>query len=84
MFQSPRPTRDATELRVRSNEFVAFQSPRPTRDATGSDRSVFRVCKGFNPRVPRGTRLIGKETITVLQEFQSPRPTRDATFLPVF
>ncbi len=36
---------------------LGFQSPRPTRDATCRGAAVLQTGSGFNPRVPRGTRL---------------------------
>jgi len=56
VFQSPRPTRDATQVQKALKRLRVFQSPRPTRDATGKDAVTILQILGFNPRVPRGTR----------------------------
>ena len=64
MFQSPRPTRDATFQNPGARRFIQmFQSPRPTRDATSSGNTYRKYVNCFNPRVPRGTRPDGFDTL---------------------
>jgi len=80
MFQSPRPTRDATSMLARMVRILfEFQSPRPTRDATKYLIHPPPTTLGFNPRVPRGTRRNAYSKLSIYLKFQSPRPTRDAT-----
>jgi len=55
-FQSTRPARDATPVASRTPAVATFQSTRPARDATGPPGSARAGRRGFNPRVPRGTR----------------------------
>ena len=56
-FQSTRPTRGATYGKGTKVKPILFQSTRPTRGATPSKSPPCRA-DSFNPRAPRGARLI--------------------------
>ncbi len=56
-FQSTRPARGATSLTQGPQIFYLFQSTRPARGATRCTQ-VASGTQGFNPRAPRGARLL--------------------------
>ena len=58
---------------------VIFQSTRPSRGATLTMISTAPPVAHFNPRAPRGARLVDIEVEGNVVTFQSTRPSRGAT-----
>ena len=58
IFQSTRPARGATKVCEDWANLLIFQSTRPARGATGVGKRAGRNGKNFNPRAPRGARLL--------------------------
>ena len=56
-----------------------FQSTRPARGATRNRRIKREIGRDFNPRAPRGARLMVGASAPGLPRFQSTRPARGAT-----
>ena len=78
-FQSTRPARGATNNRWVSDLRRGFQSTRPARGATELSDFLCQRQRNFNPRAPRGARLILFAVLLVFGLFQSTRPARGAT-----
>jgi len=78
-FQSPRPTRDATQPTPHCMPWCPVSIPASHAGRDVSWHNLAIDLSGFNPRVPRGTRLPLSALLVGLHLFQSPRPTRDAT-----
>ena len=78
-FQSTRPTRGATsrQRRACSGGWVSIHAPHAGRDPWATASITPEIC--FNPRAPRGARLVGIRVSPVIDQFQSTRPTRGAT-----
>ena len=78
-FQSTRPARGATEYKGATGQQVAvsIHAPRAGRDVFDNSSDWGTV--GFNPRAPRGARLICQRGVRLPAPFQSTRPARGAT-----
>ena len=79
MFQSTPPARRATSSRCTRPRSDSFQSTPPARRATWRRAVMRRADRGFNPRPPRGGRLVGFRSVPPSQMFQSTPPARRAT-----
>ena len=77
-IHASRAGRDTVENSDRGSKFK-FQSTRPVRDATIDGSKTIPNWRGFNPRVPCGTRLLLQQPWLWMATFQSTRPVRDAT-----
>ena len=78
-IHAPRVGRD--QIASSNAAFQAvFQSTRPAWGATGYPRRYQQEQTGFNPRAPRGARLIHHLFDIVAIVFQSTRPAWGATF----
>ena len=78
-FQSTHPARGATRRYVCTNEGWRFQSTHPARGATVRGGRPGSHRKNFNPRTPRGVRLLQEQEAELEQVFQSTHPARGAT-----
>ncbi len=92
-FQSTRPARGATALADHlTAQYGMFQSTRPARGATRKMQRRSRGSQCFNPRAPRGARLLSKNWMRCLHQvsIHAPRAGRDpdlpsrTTRLPMF
>ena len=79
VFQSTPPAREATVSPQFSTFKSLFQSTPPAREATARDRRSGRARSHFNPRLPRGRRLLRFESASHALIFQSTPPSREAT-----
>ena len=79
MFQSTHPSRGATHYPPALGCFDSFQSTHPSRGATCENPHHIRHTWCFNPRTPRGVRLIGSIIGNNTGKFQSTHPSRGAT-----
>ena len=82
-FQSTRPMRDATAVRVVLIRLLSFQSTRPMRDATHHTPTTCIYPMLFQSTRPmRDATMLDADHLKLHQLFQSTRPMRDATILP--
>ena len=80
IFQSTLPARGATYLLIAYKQVITiFQSTLPARGATDLYKFFFVRILYFNPRSPRGERLINANNNSKSKEFQSTLPARGAT-----
>ena len=80
LFQSTHPARGATSHLLRQIPTLQFQSTHPARGATFSQTHAPCSPFHFNPRTPRGVRLVANYTCQYGNKFQSTHPARGATF----
>ena len=78
-FQSTLPSRGATELAFIMAKQAEFQSTLPSRGATCGGIATGRHDHYFNPRSPRGERLLPVPLPMPCLRFQSTLPSRGAT-----
>ena len=79
-FQSTRPSRGATAgALLRLSRHLRFQSTRHSRGATTFPWHPPKNRGHFNPRAPRGARLVPVTVAPSAPIFQSTRPSRGAT-----
>jgi len=82
LFQSTRPARGATYIRLQPEQGggVSIHAPRAGRDHPPILPRGFLAC--FNPRAPRGARPSRTYSASAFVLFQSTRPARGATGAP--
>ena len=78
-FQSTLPSRGATTLVITKLCDKLFQSTLPSRGATRIRLAVRKHSNDFNPRSPRGERLLTPRRTIQKWAFQSTLPSRGAT-----
>ena len=79
IFQSTRPARGATQemLSNTAHQRISIHAPREGRDNTHI--AIDKPLINFNPRAPRGARLLVRGQVIPVPQFQSTRPARGAT-----
>ena len=76
-IHAPRVGRDPAKSSPSTFTVVSIHAPRVGRDNNGVYEHL--GADGFNPRAPRGARLVVDQTLFKLQKFQSTRPAWGAT-----
>ena len=77
-FQSTLPAGEATKLQTPTIKQTEFQSTLPAGEATNKPKRL-RRCHDFNPRFPRGKRLLLSVLLVAVLIFQSTLPAGEAT-----